>query len=269
MQTDLVFQQLILAISAVADIRVIGKTGGAALPSDGFSDIDLFLFCKQIPSLSERKRLLAPLVPAITVSEYGENEHPHWGLVDSLLINEQEIYLMYFTLDTFKSSISAILRGERTEREANYFYPTGRCASILGMHAFYDPDEFLPRLKAMCAVYPAELQRAIVDNHVGKIDDSEDFQRAIRRADVLFYHATLDLALDHFLQTLFALNRVYFPSRKRSIAYLRDFTIKPDGCETILQRVIELGSHGETLAESYALWHGLCEELDSFISQNT
>lgn len=266
MQIDYAFQQLIQALPSVTEIRAVGKTGGAELPRDGFSDIDLFLFCRQIPSLAERKHLLAPLVPAITVSEYGESEHPHWGLVDSLLINEQEFYLMYFTLDAFESSVSSILRGERTEREANYFYPTGRCASILGMHAFYDPDRFLVRLKTMCAVYPAELQRAILGNHVGKIDDSEDFQRAIRRADVLFYHATLDLALDHFLQTLYALNRVYFPSRKRSFEYIRDFAVKPNDCEAVLQRVVELGSRGEALAESYAIWQSLCENLSALIN---
>ena len=252
----------------MADIRAIGKTGGAALPNDGFSDVDLFIFCKQIPSLEVRQSLLAPLVPAITVSEYGESEHPHWGMVDSLLINEQEIYLMFFTQDAFESSVSSILRGERTEREANYFYPTGRCASILGMHAFYDPDGFLARLKSLCAVYQPELRRAIIDNHIGRIDDSEDFQRAIRRADVLFYHSTLDLALDHFLQTLFALNCVYFPSRKRSLAFIQDFAIKPEHCEATLQRVIELGSRGETLRESYALWQRLCEDLEKMISLN-
>ena len=268
MQIDFEFHQLMQAIPSIADIRAIGKTGGAALPNDGFSDIDLFLFCKQIPGLAERKRLLAPLALELVVSDYGEVEHPHWGLVDTLLINEQEIYLMFFTQDAFESSVSSILRGERTEREANYFYPTGRCASILGMHAFYDPDGFLARLKSLCAVYPPELRRAIIDNHFGKIDDSEDFQRAIRRADVLFYHATLDLALDHFLQTLFALNRVYFPSRKRSLAFVQDFAIKPEHCEATLQRVIELGSRGETLAESYALWHGLCEDLEKMISLN-
>jgi len=266
MQIDYAFQQLIQALPAISDIRAVGMTGGAALPSDGFSDIDLFIFCNQIPRLEERQSLLTPLAPDITVSGFGDHEHPHWGLVDSLLINEQEVYLMFFTQDVFESSVSAILRGERIEREANYFHPTGRCASILGMHAIYDSDGFLARLKAICAVYPPELQRAIINNHVGKIDDYEDFQRAIRRADVLFYHATLDLALDHFLQSLFALNSVYFPSRKRSVEYIRDFAVKPDDCEAILQRVVELGSRGQTLAESYALWHGLCVQFNQLVS---
>ena len=266
MQIDHTFKQLIQALPALSDIRAIGKTGGATLPNDGFSDIDLFIFCNQIPNLEERNRMLAPLAPDIIVSGFGDHEHPHWGLVDSLLIGAQEVYLMFFTQNAFEASVLAILRGERTEREANYFYPTGRIASILGMHAFYDPDGFLARLKAMCAEYPAELCRAIIDNHAGKIDDHEDFQRAIRRADVLFYHATLDLALDHFLQTLFALNGVNFPSRKRSVEYIRDFAVKPNDCEEILQRVIELGSRGETLSESYALWHGLCLELNHLVS---
>ncbi|MEZ4508525.1 MAG: hypothetical protein R2881_02385 [Eubacteriales bacterium] len=50
------------------------------------------------------------------MQSFGSSEHPHWGLVDSVLIGEQEVYLMYFTQSKFTASIDAILRGERTER---------------------------------------------------------------------------------------------------------------------------------------------------------
>ena len=167
---------------------------------------------------------------------------------------------MYFTLGAFESSVEAILRGERTEREENYFYPTGRLASVQGMHAFYDPDGFLANIKSRISVYPDALQRAILSRCLPKIDDEEDFMRAIRRKDVLFYHATLDLALDRFLQALFALNRTYFPSRKRSLEFIRGFTVKPADCEARLTRIVSHGANAETLEESYSLWRELCRE---------
>lgn len=257
------FDALMKALKQMDSVRAIGKTGGEALPKDGYTDIDLFVFCDQIPSQSARISCLQAVSGLITITEFGTEEHPHWGLVDSILIGEQEVYLMYFTQSTFSASINAILRGERTERESNYFYPTGRLASIQGMHVFYDPDGYLADLKMRVFVYPDTLQGAILSRCLPKIDDEEDFMRAIRRKDVLFYHATLDLALDYFLQTLFALNRVYFPSRKRSLEFIRGFAIKPVDCEARLARVVSLSASAETLETSYLLWRELCQDLEN------
>ncbi len=255
------FDKLLLALRESGNLRAIGKTSGASLPQDGFSDIDLFLFCDSIPPLAARESILRPLESLIEVTSFGEQEHPHWGLVDSILIGQQEVYLMYFTADLLEASVESILRGERTEREENYFYPTGRLASIKGMHAFHDPSGYLAGLQARVSVYPDALQRAILSRCLPKMDDAEDFMRAIRRKDVLFYHATLDLALDRFLQALFALNRVYFPSRKRSLEFIEGFAVKPQDCTARLERVLSLGASAETLEESYQIWQQLCREL--------
>lgn len=255
------FEKLLLALRESGNLRAIGKTSGETLPEDGYSDIDLFLFCDAIPAQKEREKILSGLATAIEIVSFGEREHPHWGLVDSILIRQQEVYLMYFTTSLFQESVESILRGERTEREENYFYPTGRLASIKGMHAFFDPTGFLSSLQSRIADYSDMLQQAILARCLPKIDDAEDFMRAIRRGDVLFFHTTLDLALDRFLQALFALNRVYFPSRKRSLTYIDGFAVKPQDCAGRLERVVSLGASADTLAESYRIWQQLCLEL--------
>ena len=78
---------------------------------------------------------------------------------------------------------------------------------------------------------------------------------------MLFYHATLELGMDHFLQMLFAINRCYFPSRKRSLKLMGDFALKPADCENRLLKTIRLGSDASVLAESYEIWSALCHEL--------
>lgn len=260
------FDTLLHTLQLLPSLLAIGKAGGETLPEDGFSDIDLFLFCKQIPAPEVRELNYALLPRSIRVVEFGSVEHPHWGLVDSILIGEQEVYLMYFTRSTFDESIDAILLGERTEREKNYFYPTGRLASIQGMYTFYDLDGYLTNMKSRVSTYPDALRDAILSRSLAKIDDEEDFMRAISRNDVLFYHSTLDLALDRFLQTLFALNRTYFPSRKRSLEFIRGFAIKPEDCEARLEQVVALGACPDTLEESYQVWQSLCYELKSSAS---
>ena len=255
------FQSLVGVLSRLDCICSIGKTGGAALPKDGFSDIDLFIFCERLPTREERTAVYIALSGTCSVVEFGETEHPHWGLVDSLLLGEREVYPMFFTKDAFVDSIRSILRGERLQREANYFYPTGRCASILGMHPLYDPEGLFTMLKQACGQYPDSLRNAILNAMLPKLDDEEDFQRAIRRGDVLFFHSTLDLSLDSFLQALFALNRVYFPSRKRSLEKVASFRIKPQDCEERLLRVVEMSSKPNTLSDAYDVWQQLCTEL--------
>ncbi len=74
------------------------------------------------------------------------------------------------------------------------------------MLVFYDPDGVLQSFKIRLKEYPKKLAAAIVDHHLEALGDVEDMARAVQRKDVLFYHFALDLALDHFLQALFALN---------------------------------------------------------------
>ncbi len=260
--TEASFQRLLDTLRNHVLVRAVGKTGGKALPQDGQSDVDLFIFCKQIPEWQTRKGMLASLGTDLAIPAFGETEHPHWGLVDSLVIGETEVCMMYFSQDAFEASVGSILSGERVQREKNYFYPTGRLASIQDMHAFYDPDGFLARLKERISVYPGALRAAVLSQSLPKIDDEEDFRRAVRRGDVPFYHATLDLAIDNFLQALFALNRVYFPSRKRSLEYIGAFTTKPERCGERLLGVIHRGGEEQTLSDSYASWHELCQELN-------
>lgn len=254
------FQALVGGISRLDGVCAIGKTGGAALPQAGDGDVDLFVFCSRIPAQAERETVYAALGGCF-VAGYGETEDPHWGLIDALLLGGQEVFPMFFPMDAFASSVSSILLGERTQREANYFYPTGRCASILGMHTFFDPEGCIAKWKQNCGTYPDSLRRALLTAHLPTIDDEEDFLRAIRRGDVLFFHATLDLALDRFLQALFALNRVYFPSRKRSIEFVQRFERKPERCEERLLRAAALGADSHSLAEAYRGWKELCAEL--------
>ena len=69
------FQSLIGALSRLESVRAIGKTGGAALPADGFSDIDLFIFCEQLPTRKERAAVYASIASGCSVVKYGETEH--------------------------------------------------------------------------------------------------------------------------------------------------------------------------------------------------
>lgn len=71
----------------------------------------------------------------------------------------------------------------------------------------------------------------------------------------------MDIAIDHFLQALFAINRTYFPSRKRILDFIEIFNIKPERCNEKLLEVIKLGSFSEGINQSFTIWSNMVNEL--------
>jgi hypothetical protein len=189
-----------------------------------------------------------------------------WGVIDIVTSEGVEICLMYFTEREMTDEIGEALRGRHIDKEADGFYPVGRCATLLSMHAIYDANGYIAKMKDRLAVYPAELAEKMLARHMGKADDREGFERAVSRRDALYYHEVADTAIDHFLQALFALNKRYFPSRKRSAQHIDSFERKPADCVDRLLYIIEMGGRPETLHESYAEWRSLYNELAGLAS---
>jgi len=260
-------KKLVESLAQWNSIRVIGLSGGdRSFPEPGGGDIDIFVYCTEIPTGSERQELLKSLRGGIEQIEIGKLTSGHWGQADCLSMAGVETWLLYFTVAEARLELEEILAGKRLGRLDSYYYPIGRCAMWKTMRVFYDPDGILASFKQRLAEYPQELALAAIDHHLNALDDVEDLERAVGREDVFFFHFALDLALDHFLQALFALNREYFPSRKRSEIYLRGFKIKPRDCEQRLRQVVTLGGNAETLEQSYGIWNRLVRDLRLLIT---
>lgn len=259
METTL--HRLVNTLSQHNAIRAIGRSGGERpLPKAGQGDVDLFVYCTRVPGHHEREEMLRALGGEIEQVSIGKLEGGHWGEGDSFRMAGVETWLLYFTIAEARAELEAILSGQYLGRFDSYYYPIGRCATWKTMQVYDDPDGFLSSIKQRLQEYPEQLALAAMDYHCQALEDVEDLKRAVQCKDVFFYHFAMDLALDHFLQALFALNREYFPSRKRSEAYLHDFKIKPPECETRLRQVIALGRDAETLEQSYGTWKGLVQD---------
>ena len=255
------YNLLIGAIQEISEVLSIGKSGGDKLPAKGESDIDIFVFCNQIPTVKARLAAVGRLGDAITKQTISETGGRFWGTCDFITIKDIEICLMYFTVADMDSEIEKVLNGSRLNRENEYFYPTGRCATFLSMYILYDKTGYIADMQKRLREFPPMLAEKLFTHHIKKINDEEDFDRAVSRGDILFYHAVLESALDHFLQALFALTRCYFPSRKRSLQFIEQFNVKPADFSTRLLKVIELGARDDTLTQSYEIWSALCNEL--------
>ena len=255
------FHSLINGVSSIDTVLSIGKSGGEELPMHNESDIDVFVFCSQIPSADVRQAALGELGFTAAEMKISEIADRFWGVCDYIAIGTAEICLMYFTISDMDAEIKSTLSGERPDREGEYFYPTGRCATFLSMHILHDKIGYIADMKEKLSGYPPSLAKKLYNHHILEINDNEDFERAVQRGDVLFYHATLERAIDHFLQALFALNKCFFPSRKRTFSLAEGFKHKPINFEARLLNAIELGAKAETLSKSYEIWSALCKDL--------
>jgi predicted nucleotidyltransferase len=265
--TEFIFHQLINHLSNLQEVCSIGISGSKSpLPKAGESDIDIFVYCNELPDIDLRKEVIQRMEQAFEKVSLQVFEKGHWGTGDLVHINGVETWIMFFTKKEALSELEAILNGEYPDKLDNYYYPIGRCAMLLNMNILYDKDDFLQAIKNKLAIYPERLARQLSEYHMEKLEDVEDLERAVHRKDTLFYHFALDLSLDHFLQGLFALNETYFPSRKRSLIFIEKFKIKPDNCGARLQEIIRLGGIPEQLEQSYLILIALIEELHSLIN---
>lgn len=260
--TERTLQLLIDKISMIQEVQSIGISGSKSpLPEAGSGDIDIFIYCDKIPVLEKRESIINELGEILQNSKINIFQAGHWGTGDLAHIYGVETWLMYFTIDETLNDVKAILNGEYPDKLDNYYYPIGRCAMLKNINVLYDKNGFLNSLKVKLSEYPDKLSDILVKYHLNELDDVEDLERAVNRKDVLFYHFALDIAMDHFLQGLFAANKIYFPSRKRTLDYIGNFSIKPALCSEKLLEIIKLGSCPESISQSYGLWTSLINEL--------
>ncbi|MFZ5352258.1 MAG: DUF4037 domain-containing protein [Bacillota bacterium] len=260
--TEAVLNKIIEQISAIDRVKAIGITGSKSpLPKAGEGDIDVFIYCDEIPELQKRREVVNQMGEMLQGQEFEVFKGGHWGTGDMVLINGVETWLMYSTMEETLKDIDSILKGEYPDKLDNYYYPIGRCAMLKNIIILHEKNGFLTSLREKLSIYPEDLVQKLTDYHSEQLEDIEDLERAVSRKDVLFYHSAMDLAIDHFLQALFAMNKTFFPSRKRTISYINGFASKPDNCSERLLEVVRLGSYADGVADSYRLWCELVGEL--------
>ncbi|MHB1316142.1 MAG: DUF4037 domain-containing protein [Christensenellales bacterium] len=263
-KTDEIINTFVGAISAMKEVKSIGISGAKTnIQNPGEGDIDIFIYCDKIPALKKRQAVLNQWGNAIQEMKINTLEGGHWGTGDYALINGVETWFMYFKVNDTLEEVESILNGDHPDRLDNYYYPVGRCAMFKQMNILSDKNGFLHSLQEMLSEYPEKLEKTQIQYHLNMLEDTEDLERAAARKDVLFYHFALDSAIDHFLQALFAMNKTYFPSRKRTLSFIRDFNKKPEKCDERLLEVIRLGVCSETINQSYILLRNLMKELFS------
>src|SRR5512144_1229812 len=103
---------LVHALARNNSIRAVGMSGGErSFPEPGAGDIDLFVYCTEIPAEAERKDMLTSLPEGVEQVEIGKLESEHWGQGDCFFMAGIETWLLYFTVAEVRAELEAILSG--------------------------------------------------------------------------------------------------------------------------------------------------------------
>ena len=244
-------------LDKVSAIGISGKLRPFPLPGKG--DFDIFVYCDEIPKEKTRLEQLSRVPGIENIGYMGKSDA--WGNMDFCTIENIETFVMYFKKADVLKNTEDILKGKYLWKLDNGYFPIGRVAMLASINILYDRDDFLSTSKKVLKLYPGSLKEKMISFHTSRMLDPEDFERAISRKDILFYHSVLDTAIEHFLMALFAMNETYFPSRKKSSEYIDGFDIKPNQCLERLQSVIRDSVVEEKMDTSYINYMELCDEL--------
>ena len=251
---------LVCELSKNDKIKGIAQTGDMnADLIPGYSDIDIFVLCTTIPTEAERKSVYIKYSTKYSECLMKVCNGGKWGYGDILIIDGIDVMFMYFTIEEMDQYLDEVLSGKHLDREGG-FYPTGRLSSVESINILYESNAVWTSMKEKVKKHPIDLFEKLFYFHISKILDDEDLGRVILRKEVMFYHSVLESSLDHLLQALFAINFMYFPSRKRSEQYINDFKNKPDDCYVRLIHIVENSISCETIGKSV-------EELKNITSE--
>ena len=238
---------LVRVLSGCDKIVGVGQTGDANAPLiPGNSDIDLFVLCTEVPSAQERQSLYGALGGGFSL-QMEVCGGGIWGYGDILLADGIDVMPMYFTVQEMADYIDEVLDCRHLYKDGR-FYPVGRLASVAGINVLYEQDGAWTTLVNKVNAKPVAFFKAWFDFEIGQVLDGEDLGRSLLRREVLFFHQVLENALDHLLQALYAANRRYFPSRKRTLADIEGFAHAPAHCGARLLAMVANGAGSDTIA---------------------
>lgn len=214
---------------------VLGGSQGRGEPRDD-SDIDLGLYyhISRPPSIEALRALARELDnrhPETAVTDFGE-----WGpWVNGgawLLIEGQHVDWLFREIGRVAEVIDECRAGRVT---CDYYlgHPHGFHNHIYVGEVHYcrplvDPTNVISALKALTAVYPATMRRAIVDRYLYDARFMLELARKpAHRGDTFHVAGCFFRVAAALVQVLFALNERYFTNEKGSVDAIRAFPLKP------------------------------------------
>lgn len=211
---------------------------------DAESDIDLYVFAREILPGGERSAIFGALPGVEQVTCWGEDGVFEQAGSD-FFYQGKKIEVWFRNSDYIAAVIESCLRGEARRDYVAWtvmgFYNYCTLSDLSKMHPLDDPTGLLAGWQSTVSVFPPALRERIVRVHYWSArfwPDNFHYKTAIRRCDVIYTAGIVQQTVYNLIQVLFALNEIYFPGEKKMAAALEQLAVKPVGFTRRIERLL-------------------------------
>jgi predicted nucleotidyltransferase len=212
---------------------------------DGWSDMDLFLFCHQMPSEDLRSSILSSLCP-----------DGRWNLkyedTDVLYIDDIWIHIEHCTLQDGEWRGTPITLYPEMESARALFDPTGLVSKV--------------KEQIRAGLYERCEKRILTEKLPGILRHWHPAFRAAHRGDVIAFTCHISALVAYAFPILSYLNESEVSYLKWAESHLARLSLKPQDAADRL-RYILIGDEGTSLVDRWSEWCRLYNELMDLVAQ--
>jgi len=201
---------------------------------DSESDLDLYLFAREVLPTEQRTRLC---------EKWGADPESgtSWGAPGAFVQGGTDFYVNRLKVECWLRNVDyvdeivdeckrGIVRREFVTWTVMGFYRHCTLSDLDHMRPLEDPSGILARWKAAVSEYPPRLRANILEAHLQAAQfwpENYHYRTAVERCDVIYTTGIVQQVVHNLIQVLFALNRVYFPGDKKLALALDHLEITP------------------------------------------
>ncbi len=190
--------------------------------ADEESDLDVYVFAKSILPNEKRTQLTANFSNRIKqVVSWGSDSHFVQAGTD-FVYDQRKLECWLRSSDyvdvTISDCVNGVVRRDIVTWTPTCFYNHCALSDINTMIIIKDPSGMLSNWKSAISKYPPKLQEKIIQLHLGGArfwPANFHYNSAIERQDVIYTTSIIQQVIHNLIQTLFAVNEVYFPGDKK------------------------------------------------------
>jgi hypothetical protein len=236
---------------------------------DRASDLDLYVFARQVLPCAQRTQLTEAYDPEIqSIISWGEDAPFIQGGTD-FVYQGQKVECWLRNIDYIDEIIAQCQAGSVTQTIVTWtvmgFYNHCALSDLRNMASVDDPQGVLAHWKTLVSDYPPRLREAILTRHMNAAKfwpQNFHYLSAIKRGDILYVQGIVNQVAHNLFQVLFALNQVYFPGDKKLDLAIDHLPLKPADFTARVKRIV---APQVTADKAFLEWQ--CEELNALVNE--
>jgi hypothetical protein len=229
----------------VGDLGIALGGAHAKGAADPESDLDLYVFSRQILPMAERDRLCRQFSERIhTITSWGDDAQFVQGGTD-FYIDRLKVEVWFREIDYISGIVAecqqGIVRHDWVVWTVMGFFNHCALSDLHNMIPLDDPAGILAGWQESIAQYPPALRQRILRDYLAAAQfwpENFHYISAVRRCDLIYTAGIVQQVIQNLIQVLFAYNAVYFPGEKKLALALEHLPRLPKDFTARIQRLL-------------------------------